>query len=650
MKPKLFLLFCYFLFLALSGRTLFTGLAETWNSSADDHYAWILKNPQLTECFTQDCRFIQDAKKQLIVDFDKYPYQLNYSRWREQHCLFDVYTLLYNVEMDLLKKIFNLPNYETAYQLAAIIGFIFVSGSVLLFLVTLFGYYPAGIAFLMMSFSKWGILYFGIITPSFFVTGMMLACLTCYIRRPAILLGLLPLLIPFMGLYHSIGKLYAVILLILTGTYFYHKFRSDRKILALWSLSVISFVFVAAIGLIEIPQFKLASFPFLSLSEILAHFSENIRLLLNLLSNLFFIFSGINEYIGGLGSLVLLYYSYGLLKKTGKLSQQQLNAILVYFGLMLFSALHFFKNHPGELSGRLMVPFFMVTCGAMAFIFVHVVLPKSKLKKRRRIEIWITVLFSLAVLQRFEQFFYFNTPNELRFYTAENNLYSPQQVSQIFDKNGDCGTVLYLDQTPMWYYSTYGALKCGAIIGYAWPKDSPELSQLLTHEDLNHAVALNPLQTLGNRGILFDKKILLISFKESSVTPFKMRLKANTLQASGGILLLDDKQNILETKKFDIKPHSLQEIELTLPAGHSIQVVMKSGAVQIEKASFSTTLNWPWDHKILFRFVETDAQGNFLSHTDIDLQKWQADISNFYQLKFSVIEDSKTAVLMKVIK
>lgn len=652
MKSKFFLALAYFIFLALSFKTLTGGLQETWNKlSADDHYAWILKNSQLTECFTQDCRYLKDAREQLNVDFSQYSFDLNYKRWREQHCLFDIYTLLYTAHMSLYKKVFNLPNYETAYEWVAYTNFFAVSLCLLLFLSTIFGHVPAAIALLLMCLSRTGWLYFGIMTPSFVITGLSLGLLALYAKKPHLLLRLLPVIIILMSLYHSIGKLYSIGLLILLAIHYNKKIKADKSLQIQFALPILSLVALGLLGFVETPQFKLISFPFLDNSERLHLLAENIQIAIRAFAAYFYI-GPINTLIVGLANIGIIYLLLRWLKAHSAQHKTPVYAVSFFFILTLISPLHLLKNIPGELTGRLSVPLFASLCGLVGYLFVHSVFKTNFKPQYKKIFLTATALFTIVLYFNFTPYnTYFNTPRALAFNDSQNNFYDPQQVQKLFNSQGECGTVLYMSQTPMWVYTTYGALKCGAIIGYVWQDLDPTLPTLIKErQDLSHFVSFNPIFNRLGTPLLSSDSALEILYKDPPQSPFYMQLKTELASASVTVLRANEANSVIDTQNLELAANQTKSLEINIQPGQKLQISVNSGVIQLEKASFSQNLHWPWSNKTLFRFLKINESGNVLDTMDIDLMAWVKSVENYYKIKIEPIDDSKSTVLMGVTK
>ena len=650
MKSKIFLFFTFGVFIFVSGGVLLDGFAETWNKvSVDDHYAWILKAPQMADCFGADCRFIKDTREQTKMDFKNFDRTINYELWRQQHCLFDIYTPLYTLQMILYKKAFNLSTWEEAYQAVSVTGYIVSVAGALVFLLTLFGPYPTGVAFLLMSLSEWGWRYsFGVITPSFFITGVFFWLLTFFLKKPQLFLKCLAPIIILISLYHPIGKVYSAGLLLLAGFCCFDKLLKERKTFLLFLLSGLSFIGTLAVGLIEQPQFKISEFPFNNTTEKVDQLVQNIKSLFSFFANYFYVrFDWVSNGIICIGLILVIFR---LLKEASPKKPLQNIVGILLLVLSLVSVFHLLKNLPGELSRRAVVPLFIYLCGAIGFLSVHFILSKDAKRKTRLISGCVVLLFVAGIASHHSTpDTLFSTSNSQQFFDARNNLYDSSQVQKIFDQNGNCGSIFYLSQAPMWVYSTYGALKCGALVGFLLPFESKEFAQLLAErKDLTHAVASNPIYSNSGVPILYSYRMLMVKIKETAAQDFKIKLKTAAEPVKFEVIHVEGSGKVLDKKILEMDSNKEFTISTTVKAGERIALHTLEGEVLVEKASFSETLNWPWAEPVILSFLSLDVDQKVSGIVDVDLEKWQSDVSNHFKLNLKVIDDSKSTVLMTV--
>jgi len=640
MKSKVFLALSFALFIIVSGHFMFDGFGETWNKiSTDDHYAWILKNSQLLDCADAKCRFIEDTKVHTKLDYVNLDYSRNLQRWREQHCLFDIYTPLYTVVMIGYKKIFNLSNWEEAYQAVSITGYVIASIGALVFLVSLFGYLPAAIAFAFMSVCKWGWLSFGVITPSFFVSGVMFWVLALFVRKPDVFLKLLGPIIVLTALYHPIGKVYSVGWLILAGVYFFEGLVREKSTRAYFALAVFCFFGVISLGFIEQPQFKLAAFPFVDRHEIATHFINNVKALLTVYSWFFFI-PTTNQLLAG---FVCVFLFLGLIYLVGTTNKRNLVGLLLLFYTAI-SIFHMFRNYPGELSGRVMIPFFVYLCGAFGVIIAGLVQYTSKQRIAAGV---LIILFVFALGTRYvSPNEVFTIPQSQHFFTAKDNLYDPKQVQKLFDKDGNCGTVIYLDQTPMWVYSLYGSLKCGALVPYLWSLPNAEYDRIAgSKKDLSHFVAFNPIFNAVGVPVIHSRRKLLLNIDIPDAKILRLKFRAAD-EASTVTVILGEGSNFVDRKLIEIKPSEEATFTLSVKKGQQLLLSAPGAPAMVAKASFHENLNWPWKEPVTFSVIDTDENGKPISRRDVNLLQWQMAIEKFFKLDLGIVDDSKSSILM----
>ncbi len=115
------------------------------------------------------------------------------------------------------------------------------------------------------------------------------------------------------------------------------------------------------------------------------------------------------------------------------------------------------------------------------------------LKRRVFWAIVVLILIQWVLIFRFMR-----PMRDTRFWPAEvpsdHFVYSREQVAKIFAPDGSCGTILYFQQNPLWFYGIQGALKCGALVPYFYGGSDPEIVRMASErKDVTHAVLFNPL-------------------------------------------------------------------------------------------------------------------------------------------------------------
>ncbi len=644
MRAKLLLAVCFSAFVFISGTQLSTGLKDTWHRlSADDHYSWILKGPQMTECPLGNCRFIKDTRAQLPVNFSDFSYELNSMRWREEHCLFDIYSPLYTVHLILYKNIFSL-NWETSFEWVTWTGFTVACLGALFFLTGFFGTLPAAFAFICLSLNYWGYARFAAVSPSFIVTGLALLLFSFLHKKPRQFLFLLPLIIPFISLYHSIGKVYAAVFLLITFFIFFEDLVTKTKSRALWLLSCISFTAMILLGFVSKPQFKLIKLPFNTENDLFQHFAANLHTMVSyLVQNTT---GPVHNYtISLLGSLIFIFLVLILSRSRKKLTVIPTLIGLALLSVTLVSVFHFLRNYPGELTSRLFIPFYVFLCGSMGLLFILILDSQAKLGRRVAAALLCAVFLKTVYSHHTDSFpmsSLRSDPKQLRLKDSVDNLYDPSQVAKIFDTAGNCGTVLYLDQTPMWFYSSYGALKCGAIVGYVWPTPYHGFTRLVEERtDLSHAVLMHPLYSHGGLPYINPDKKISFSFDETPSEEFKVTLKT---RAKGVRLKLASDG---ETKILEIAPNQVLEHPIAVKKGMTLEMSAEHGEALVQSAKYGGSLNWPWARKVIVHIKGTEPSGNTVD-LKYDFLKWAERVFYYVKADFEIIDDNYASLLIKI--
>jgi hypothetical protein len=111
---------------------------------SDDAYSYIVKGPELIECFSQDCPALKDLRPQVTPAPDD-PYPLAIEKWTRHVRLYSHYDPLYSLGLCAVVKGEGI-SYEDAYRQMSVLGSLGLALAISFFLVSLVGPLAAGIS------------------------------------------------------------------------------------------------------------------------------------------------------------------------------------------------------------------------------------------------------------------------------------------------------------------------------------------------------------------------------------------------------------------------------------------------------------------------------------------------------------------------
>ncbi|OQY43089.1 MAG: asparagine synthase (glutamine-hydrolyzing) [Anaerolineaceae bacterium 4572_78] len=138
----------------------------------DDAYAYIFKAAQMTTCFTQKCRSLQDLRSQIFAPTSDESVQ----KIRDRGYLVQLYLYhpLHSVILIIIKQ-FSI-SWESAYHASQFLGRIFIALAAAYWLSRLFGNGAAGIAMFLLAFDTFKAQGLHYIVPSAWTLGIMMLC------------------------------------------------------------------------------------------------------------------------------------------------------------------------------------------------------------------------------------------------------------------------------------------------------------------------------------------------------------------------------------------------------------------------------------------------------------------------------------------
>lgn len=248
---KLFVFAIPILFFYLQANLNFQVLQENrWPYEIDDAYQYILKGSEISKgCFFQNCRALNDLRAQLLSPSETS--ELASAKNRQYHRIFVTYHPLHSFILAALAE--SGLSLEDAFLLMYIGGTIFMLLATIAWVYSVWGIRVGVIALLLLSGSLTGAIRY--ISPSTLSLGIAFVA-WCIILRGSkkIQWWLIPLLIA-MVLMHQVGKVYAIVTLIIYVFFQRRPSRPQEWITPLTMGVIILLAFITPL-LISKPELK----------------------------------------------------------------------------------------------------------------------------------------------------------------------------------------------------------------------------------------------------------------------------------------------------------------------------------------------------------------------------------------------------------
>ncbi len=637
--------------------------------SADDHYSWLLKAPQLEECPKGDCTFNNDVMKQ--VDTREYfGDELNHIRWREAHCLFDIYTPLYSALFLFVHKNFG-NTWEYSYHLVSLFGEGVVSLGLILFSLAFFGWSSGAILLLFLNISPYALQGWFTASPSILTAGFFFLFMSIIVALRKNAAWLMPFFIFILLFMHPVGKIFslAIFIYFLKIENLWLKFRKIP-----WPVyfSFLLFLFnIALVTLVKSPQFKLISWKFDGSAQYFNHVLQSVEDAVRFTSSLFNFPLSITFFGSTVTGIVLVgLAAFWGTRNLGR-ARSAFGLTLLFF--LIVSVFHKMRGYPADLYSRVLRYYQVYAIGSFAsaekpFEFRQICCNK-------KINWSFLILFFIfvgAIQARIALPIPYPSIANQAVIAPDDSFYSKEQVQKIFDTNGKCDSIVYFSQMPMWFYILHGALNCQAIVTYVWPTPSSDLN-LLIHEKHPKLIALqNPiyeklgLPKLSATRPLFIRNDLLIpdeTTKPTSHHPQKnitIKFRRPLVETKGQVWAIKKNGETVKIKEFSFMPREFSndtqnknfQVQITsnFEDDWVTEIKILSGALLLEGLSYGSRQDitdgsdvlWPWGQKIAIGFGEETLKNN----------KWSSflklpDISYYFPNGGVVIDDRGGTILIK---
>ncbi len=638
---------------------LSTMLARQTPVEPDDAYSYILKAPQLQSCFWQDCPALEDLRQQFLIPSpDK---QVAWTRDRVYQRTIYLYPPLHSA---LLLGVHTLGfSWEKAYNILVLCGSLCMGGAIAYWLYSLFGYLVSGIAMILITvtlFEGQGI--HGIV-PGNLALGIAMITWGIILQAGKYHRWVLPLCVLAMMTMHPIGKVYAVVTLMMY-VFLHSPFSWSKK--TWFSIGFCLGLIVLAFTLpLLISRPALSFQTTLKLSNVWNEYQTNATAAIH------FVRKWTNSYRGNVvtvGTVLLI----GLCS----LAAEQKRKVLIMGGGLTFlyitSIFHLYPGYSATLVRRIWVPMgiFLTALlgqslwglGALAY-HQHAQLVLSQKNTPgfhwQRFGRNIVIILIAAVFMRLCQYTFTGYQRTTRFASslvARTNIsLDPAQPALVLSQSQKCPSILYLQETPMYFFLSHGAYQCGAVFYRAVAGTPQEKTWIHDNKQLGYLVGWNPLDTCpvareGGLEFLPDGYFTLEIPRPQSL--------------NHGELYLDNRgeKTTLTMQFLTTSPSQQRTISLQIPADWSgwityvSQTSFQASALSLHIADQDglvllkgfrnmpgSTLNWPWDQGITLTCQPSKSEP--ISYT---LDFTSASFSPLSDRIVHVIADSGSTILAKI--
>jgi hypothetical protein len=462
----------------------------------DDSLAYVLKARVMEECFNRDCPALRDLKKELYgraSDPNSYPHR-RIARTR----IFPVYHPLFSAVLLGLKKLGL--DWMTAYKWLWTIGPIFFGLAFACLLASLWGLPAAGIGLALLAFKVFPDTGLHYVVPSNFAMGMAALIWARIISKKGKALWTMITGSILMIAMHPVGRVYAVMALLLMFSLPGIGRRPRTWILALVVLLVVGFASIIS-DVTQLPKF-------VNLHPIPKGEAPFLQMARGALETLVEVFAGIVRMEGGLFGSIPLFFGavvMGFLTTPAE-RRPAAGKILFIYVFFLFALLFYVSSHPGDVIFRIWIPFIAILFGAVGQALWHALCESWRiliqgLKGSSGAghlglkEAWPVV--ALAVLLGYS--FHMTTRGVEQVYaTIEHTRerqplkFSASQPKLLLSRARPGDRVLYTSMIIMPYYFIPGTMKLGAVYYHPTMRGSRLTEKWLKRPDLRFAVTYNP--------------------------------------------------------------------------------------------------------------------------------------------------------------
>lgn len=669
------IVFLFGLLLYLGARITLTGAPAFFGgypviADADDAYSYIESGVQTGECFWQDCTALEDLRQQLLVASDDF--DTGFERQRQYQRAILYYHPLYSIVFAGLLKSGLSP--ETVFNSLSIIGAVLVNLSIAYLLFNAWGAGGAGIALSLLAFALLGPERgFRNIVPSHYALGFAMLGWALIIKDSRRVKWALPLCMLGMLTMHQTGMLYAAVtlgLLLLLSSWPPGKIERS----AIVSSAAVFVGYLLLAQLVTRPDLT-AYAPSLFFHGAWSRRQMFAAGLTRFLAEMDW--WGPDFWVRSSAAALILI---GILSVSPPQRRRLTSLIILLLGLLIASLFYLNPFLPGVVSDRVWLPVKFLLFGALgAGIWHWLTALLGKLaagmqthKKPCDVNTAISglavgwLLLTLVVVFFLQQTLIRNLWLNGSQYAAEVRVNTdrpyfridPGQPQLLLQNIQPDDYVLYMQEVPMYFYFSHGALGQHAI-SYSAIAGTPEQDIWLDqNSDIRYLVAQHPVMSvLGQPQVALPLSLqdrLLIS----SDSPFELeqlQLFVENMYSSDALVSLSGTLNGEEQLRrlLTIKAGWGEWITLEDEAGILVDQVKLAGANESSQLLISgihlghaSTTQWPWEQGISVTLKGADESVQDLPVLHFD----PAILAQGLDLNLEVLSDDSITVLAEIIR
>ena len=673
------------------GLGLYSILSPTRQRAAplepDDAYGYIVKAAEVQSCFRQDCAAINDLRLQVVLPVADD--EAAFERHRQQHRVISFYTPLYSVLLLAIHKAGL--GWEAACLWLQLAGVVFVGLAMAAFLAALWGSGPAGFAMLLLAVT---VVMRGS-APSNLATGAAFLTWAFVVRRRgpspwAVLLGVAAMLA-----LHPIGRLLSFLSIV---AYFLFADRSRparRWIVSAAGLALIAVVFALPL-IISHPDLRIAQDPAPQGWTRVRGVVENGIVALKIVTE----WIGwdpslrLREMGGAAGGLILIDFAFLIVAGLATVCRENRPKILILGGLLLLSLpvgfVYVLPHYPAEAFARLSAALAVLVAGAVgqaAWVWVTAALQwlrdaaggKAGYRLDEQVDTrrvsttsndkswsggWWFV-FVLLTAMVFCRYCASTVPTKIRQIAAVRSaavtrgdvfLHPPQvEVLRANARPGD--RVLYLDETTLYLYLSYGAFDLGAVCLPGLRNTPDEAAWLDKSKNIRFLAGLHPgcvVPMKSGHGLSLRPGAKIDVHSETPLPLSSVRFRLANM-GEDATLAIQIPDTLGTTTPVD-------SVALTVPARSSewfpipgqnhrmatrfaVQLARGRGPVYLLglQDKPDARLNWPWDRGLSITYTVPGYQGKVI-HLPFASQALCPSLRR----PIDVLDDTGSTILAKV--
>lgn len=612
---------------------------------ADDAYNYILKAVQMESCFRQDCPALEDLRTQLTAPS---PHRgLAGVRGKEYWRGFFVYHPLHSALLVLLHRVGL--SWEEAYETIQLAGAIVSHLIIAYWLVTLWGPGPAGITLALLAFMP----SFSFARPNDFALGAAMLVWARLSAREGAAEWSLALGTLAMVAMHPMGRVYAIASIVLFLLFTRRQAKRTRSLVAiLFSVLIIGVSFLLPF-IVNRPELR--GIPYglptdgLSIARNLGKFGLIVM----------------ETWAAHYGSIVsaVIITALGFLSLPPVRRSAVVKNSLVLAGLLMMSLLYVFPGRSAELSERVWIPMAILLTGAVGQVAWHLLIEASShlVHNRQRIFSELARLrtgFAAlpAMPTRVLVFVFAGVLVAIR--VELGIVHGVSDIRTVIERRGEkqrfalelaqpkfmlsqarsSDMVLYLDEVPMHFYLTHGAIQMRALYYPALvhpseavllvperKSDSPRIyrpvatdalaeTAWLKSEAPRFLVGWNPIQQLPEshcREAMIDlaafSRVEYVSREPIALEDLRLSLVNRGGEASLRVMPLSEAGDVLDAETIFTRVSGGWSGWVKLPMRVSSQTnrfrLDVGGAVFLTGMRVGDSeLSWPWDQRATLLF------------------------------------------------